>query len=248
GVQKYTPSQEAVREFRVINSSYSTEFGRAVGGIVNIITKSGSNDFHGSAYEYFRNDKLDAGSILASSDPATCKIPGDLASGGCKKLNKLRQNQFGFTAGGAIIKNKTFFFGNYEGQRRRESPYYNSIILNNITAINQFKAGIGFPLENLNVTRNTDYDNLLARLDHAINDKNNLFVRYFFNSGNLKNYSPLNDGFDLPSGFKNNNDKDHSLVGNLSSMFSSSVVNELRVQYAHRNYDFPTASSQPHME
>jgi len=248
GVQKYTPSQEAVREFRVINSSYSTEFGRAVGGIVNIITKSGSNDFHGSAYEYFRNDKLDAGSILASSDPATCKIPGDLASGGCKKLNKLRQNQFGFTAGGPIIKNKTFFFGNYEGQRRRESPYYNSIILNNITAINQFKAGIGFPLENLNVTRNTDYDNVLARLDHAINEKNNLFVRYFFNSGNLKNYSPLNDGFDLPSGFKNNNDKDHSLVGNLSSMFSSSLVNELRVQYAHRNYDFPTASSQPHME
>src|SRR5215470_8549302 len=76
GVQKYTPSQEAVREFRVINSSYSTEFGRAVGGIVNIITKSGTNSFHGSVYEYFRNDKLDAGSMLASSDPSTCKTPG----------------------------------------------------------------------------------------------------------------------------------------------------------------------------
>src|SRR5215831_2559693 len=60
GTQKYTPSQEGVREFRVINSSYSTEFGRAVGGIVNIITKSGTNSFHGSVYEYFRNDKLDA--------------------------------------------------------------------------------------------------------------------------------------------------------------------------------------------
>ena len=56
GMQKYTPSQEAVQEFRVINSSYSAEFGRAVGGIVNIITKSGTNSFHGSAYEYFRND------------------------------------------------------------------------------------------------------------------------------------------------------------------------------------------------
>jgi len=85
GVQKYTPSQEAVREFRVINSSYSVEFGRAVGGIVNIITKSGTNNFHGSAYEYFRNDKLDAGSILASSDPSTCNTPGDLSSGGCQK-------------------------------------------------------------------------------------------------------------------------------------------------------------------
>lgn len=248
GVQKYTPSQEAVREFRVVNSSYSTEFGRAVGGIVNIITKSGSNQFHGSAYEYLRNDKLDAGSILASSDPSTCTVPGDVTSGGCKQLNKLRQNQFGFTAGGPLIKNRTFFFGNYEGQRRRESPYYNSIILNNITAINQFKTAIGFPLENLNVTRSTDYDNVLARVDHSFNNNNNLFIRYFFNNGSLKNYSPLNDGFDLPSGFKNNSDKDHSLVGNLSTLISPSLVNELRVQWAHRNYDFPTVSSQPHME
>ena len=248
GVQKYTPSQEAVREFRVINSSYSTEFGRAVGGIVNIITKSGSNDFHGSAYEYFRNDKLDAGSILASSDPSSCATPGVLSSGGCKKLNKLRQNQYGFTLGGPVIKNRTFFFGNYEGQRRRESPYYNSIILNSIDAIQAFENGIGVPVDNLNVTRNTDYDNLLVRLDHSINEKNNLFIRYFFNSGNLKNYSPLNDGFDLPSGFKNNNDKDHSIVGNLSTTFTPSLVNELRIQYAHRNYDFATASSIPHME
>src|SRR5260370_13672146 len=82
GVQKYTPSQEAVREFRVANSSYSTEFGRAVGGIVNIITKSGTNALHGSLYEYFRNDKLDAGSILAPSDPLTRK-----------KLNQLQPNQ-----------------------------------------------------------------------------------------------------------------------------------------------------------
>src|SRR6266404_1815303 len=143
GVQKYTPSQEAVREFRVINSSYSTEFGRAVGGIVNIITKSGTNGLHGSVYEYFRNDKLDAGSILASPDLNSCNTPGDPNSGGCSKLNKLRQNQFGFTLGGPIIKNKTFFFANYEGQRRRESPYYNSIILGNLTAINAFENGIG---------------------------------------------------------------------------------------------------------
>jgi hypothetical protein len=252
GVQKYTPSQEAVREFRVINSSYSTEFGRAVGGIVNIITKSGTNALHGSVYEYFRNDKLDAGSILASPDLNTCTVPGDPNSGGCKKLNKLRQNQFGFTLGGPVIKSRTFFFANYEGQRRRESPYYNSIILGNLTAINAFENGIGInPAtqgENLNVTRNTDYNNLTFRVDHEINQKNNLFVRYFFNDGNLKNYSPLNDGFDLPSGFKNNDSKDHSLVGNLATTVTPSLVNELRVQYAHRNYDFPTVSSIPHME
>src|SRR5215467_15003243 len=86
GIQKTTPSQEAVQEFRVINSDYSTEFGRAVGGIVNVITKSGTNSLHGSAYEYFRNDKLDAGSILASPDLSTCSGPSDPS---CKKLNKL---------------------------------------------------------------------------------------------------------------------------------------------------------------
>src|SRR5881396_2402318 len=133
GVQKYTPSQEAVREFRVINSSYSTEFGRAVGGIVNIITKSGSNDFHGSAYEYFRNDAMDARSPLAA-----------------KGFNKLRQNQFGGTLGGPIKKDKTFFFANYEGQRHVESPFYNSTVLTNIGAINNVKKNVwGLPAENL---------------------------------------------------------------------------------------------------
>src|SRR5579872_4123035 len=109
GIQKTSPSQDAVREFRVINSDYSSEYGRAVGGIVDIITKSGTNKFHGSAYEYFRNDAMDAKNPLSA--------PG---------FNKLHQNQFGFTVGGPIIKDRTFFFGNYEGQRRDESPIYNS--------------------------------------------------------------------------------------------------------------------------
>jgi hypothetical protein len=77
GIQKTTPSQDAVQEFRVVNTVYSTEFGRAVGGIINIITKGGTNEIHGSVYEYFRNDALDAKSILASSG-----------------LNTLHQNQF----------------------------------------------------------------------------------------------------------------------------------------------------------
>ena len=126
GVQKTTPSTDAVREFRVVNNTYSVEAGRAVGGIVNIITKSGTNDLHGSLYDYLRNDAFDATSELAA--------PG---------LNKLRQNQFGFTLGGPIRKNRTFFFGNYEGQRRSENPYYNSVILDNLTLINQFKTNFG---------------------------------------------------------------------------------------------------------
>src|SRR5512146_2912429 len=248
GVQKYTPSQDAVREFRVINSDYSSEYGRAVGGIVDIITKSGTNKFHGSAYEYFRNDAMDAKSLLASRDPSTCAVPGDLSSGGCRLLDKLRQNQYGFTFGGPIQKDKTFFFTNYEGQRRSESPYYNSVILNNINTINQFKSSIGFPAENLNVTRSNNYDNFLVKLDHAFSTKEYMYVRYFFDDGRLHNYSPLNDGSDLPSGFKNNFSRDQSLVGSLTSVISPSLVNEVRMQYARRSFDFPTVTAEPHME
>jgi hypothetical protein len=231
GVQKTTPSTDAVREFRVINNTYSVEAGRAVGGIVNIITKSGTNDLHGSLYEYFRNDVVDARSELAA--------PG---------LNKLRQNQFGFTLGGPIRKNRTFFFGNYEGQRRSENPYYNSVILSNLTLINQFKTSFGLPTEQLNVNRKSDYDNFLLKLDHSFTEHEYMFLRYFFNDGRLTNVSPLNDGFDLPSGFKDNNLRDQSLVGSLSSTLSPHLLNELRLQYGHRTFDFPTVTTQPHLE
>ncbi|HKV92746.1 MAG TPA: carboxypeptidase regulatory-like domain-containing protein [Candidatus Angelobacter sp.] len=231
GVQKTTPSEEAVREFRVINNTYSVEAGRAVGGIVNIITKSGTNDLHGSVYEYFRNDALDATSILAA--------PG---------LNKLRQNQFGFTLGGPLKKDRTFFFTNYEGQRRRENPFYNSVILANLTSINQFKAGFGLAPEQLNVNRKSDFDNFLVKLDHSFNQSEYGFFHYFFNDGRLTNVSPLNDGFDLPSGFKDNFLRDQSLVAGLNSVLSTRFSNELRGQYAHRTFDFPTDTTQPHLE
>lgn len=233
GIQKTTPSQEAVQEFRVINSDYSTEFGRAVGGIVNIVTKSGTNNYHGSVYEYFRNDKMDAKNMLA-------------AAGG---FNKLRQNQFGATMGGPIQEDKTFFFGNYEGQRHSESPYYNSTVLENINLINAEKINVfGLPAENLFVNRTINYDNGIFKLDHNFNPQESMFVRYFINDQRSTNLSPLNDGFDLPSGFKNNFFRDQSLVGSLTSVFSSSLVNNLRLQYAHRFFDFPTVSTQPHLE
>jgi hypothetical protein len=232
GIQKTTPSQDAVEEFRVINSSYSTEFGRAVGGIVNIITKSGTNNLHGSVYEYFRNDAMDAPSPLAA-----------------KGFNELRQNQFGGTLGGPIRKDKTFFFANYEGQRHNESPFYNSTVLTNINAINNVKVNTwGLPAENLHVIRTINYDNALVKLNHNFSDRESVFVRYFINDQRGTNLSPLNDGFDLPSGFKNNFFRDQSLVGNLVSTVSPSLVNELRMQYAHRFFDFPTTSTQPHLE
>jgi Carboxypeptidase regulatory-like domain/TonB dependent receptor len=231
GIQRGTPPQESVQEFRVINTDYTTEFGRATAGIVNIITKSGTNALHGSVYDYLRNNKLDAVSILSA--------PG---------FNVLRQNQFGGAIGGPIVKDKTFIFANYEGQRRTESPTYNSTVLANIAAINNVKTLVfGLPAENLFVLRNGNTDNALIRLDQNF-AHDNLYVRYFINDGRLTNQSPLNNGFDLPSAFKNNNIRDQSLAGGLTTVLSPSWVNELRMQYAHRNFDFPVVSTQPHLE
>ena len=242
GIQRGTPPQDSVQEFRVINTDYSAEMGRAVGGIVNIITKSGTNDWHGTGYEYFRNNQMDATSILAA--------PG---------LNTLRQNQFGAAIGGPIKKDKTFVFANYEGQRRGESPFYNSVVLANIGdatnpapgTINYVKKNVyGLPTEpvGLNVLRTADYDNAFARLDHHFSDHELLMLRYFINHGTLLNQSPLNDGFDLPSAFKNNRINDQSLAGSLVSIISPKVTNELRGQFARRNFDFRTATTQPHLE
>jgi Carboxypeptidase regulatory-like domain/TonB dependent receptor len=234
GIQRGTPPQESVQEFRVINTDYTTEFGRATAGIVNIITKSGTNDVHGSVYDYLRNDAMDATSILA--------VPG---------FHALRQNQFGGAIGGPIRKDKTFVFANYEGQRRTESPTYNSVVLQNLNTpggINFVKVNVyGLPPENLFVMRDNNSDNGLVRIDQNFGNSN-LFARYIINDGRLTNQSPLNNGFDLPSAFKNNNITDQSLAGGLTTVISPSWVNELRMQYAHRTFDFPVVSTQPHLE
>lgn len=92
------PSIDAIAEFRVQTNLYTAEVGRTAGGVINLITKSGTNEFHGSVFEFFRNEKLDARDFFA---PAGAKP-------------KLRQNQFGGSLGGPIFKDRTFFFGDIE--------------------------------------------------------------------------------------------------------------------------------------
>ena len=146
-------------------------------------------------------------------------------------------------------KDRTFLFVNYEGQLRSESPFYNSIVLANIGAINQAKVTrYALPAENLDVLRESNSDNFLFKFDHNLSKRHTLTGRYFFNDARYTNVSPLNDGFDLPSGFKNNFLRDQSVVGNLISTFTPNLFNELRGQYAHRSFDFPTVSTQPHLE
>ena len=98
------PSQDAVSEFRVQTNSNSAEYGRYTGGVVNLASKSGTNDFHGSAYEFLRNRALNAGTFFANKTGA-----GKPA---------FTQNQFGASIGGPVIKDKIFFFAGYEGYRQ----------------------------------------------------------------------------------------------------------------------------------
>ncbi len=97
------PAVDAIAEFKVETNSYSAEFGRGNGAIMNAVIKSGTNQFHGDVWEFLRNDKFDAINAFDTS------------------RQPYKQNQFGFTLGGPIIKNKTFFFGDYEGLRIRQA-------------------------------------------------------------------------------------------------------------------------------
>ena len=110
----YIPSVDAVAEFKVKTNNYSAEFGRSAGAIISANTKSGSNELHGSAWEFVRNEKFDANNFFSN------------AAGAARQPYK--QNQFGFTLGGPVLipkiysgRNKTFFFADYEGVRRATS-------------------------------------------------------------------------------------------------------------------------------
>ncbi len=100
--------QDAVQEFQVVSNNYSAEFGHAMGGVVNTVTRSGANDFHGTGYWFFRNQDFNARDFFAPINPQE------------------KRNQFGVSAGGRIIKDKLFYFANYEGMRR-EFPLIASI-------------------------------------------------------------------------------------------------------------------------
>ena len=112
GGVRSTLSQEAVQEFQINRANYNAELGGATGGVINIISKTGTNDVHGSVFGYFRHQSLDAG------DPFAIVLTGNTLSRIKPPANR---QQYGFTVGGPISKNKTFFFGGYEGLRRRES-------------------------------------------------------------------------------------------------------------------------------
>src|SRR5437773_8382490 len=254
GSQRATPPQEAVQEFRVVNNSFGAEYGRAVGGIVNIVTKSGTNTLHGSAYEYFQNSATNARSLL---QPAP--LP-----------HLLRQNQFGGTLGGPIVKDKTFFFLNYEGKRKAQSPVYPPDLANNVLLIDQAKALMGLGPEGCNAgldaclpnfagnpanitqaqafgflksfLKTGDDDFGFVRVDHNLTTNNRLAVRY--NVEDIRSFGELvgstldGGGIGTPSGGRNLFVRDQSVVATVNSLLNPRVANTVLAQFARRHYNF----------
>lgn len=115
GTGNPSPNPEAVQEFRVLTNGYAAEYGRYSAGVVDVVTKSGTNQFHGAVFEFFRNEKLNskrwaAPGITATKDP-------------------LDRNQFGGALGGPLKKDQTFFFVSYSGLRQEETYYRNSAVV-----------------------------------------------------------------------------------------------------------------------
>ncbi len=236
GVQRATPPQESVQEFRVVNNSFGAEYGRAIGGIVNVVTKSGTNDWHGAGFNFLQNNVLNARSLLQ---------PGETA-------NTLRQNQFGFALGGPIKKDNSFIFANYEGLRRAESPILPPSLLNNLVTINRAKTYLGIPEENLSVLKIKNHDYGFARIDHKLSSNHHFASRFLIENARDPNQLVGNTvdggGIGTPSGGRDLYIKDQSAVGTLSSVLTNSLVNTLMLQSARRRYDFPGSTGQPNLD
>ncbi len=227
GTPRATPSQEAAGEFRVLNSTYLAEYGRASGGFVNIITRSGGNSVNGSVYYFGINDALNAQSILNTPD-----------------TNVLRQHQYGATLGGPIKKDSTFYFANYEGQRRDESNRFPQVVQQNLAGLNAFKARFNLAPETINQIRSNNYDQFLGKVDHVIGD-NALSLRYNYLTADTTNFLGPGSLGSTSTNARNNNTDDQAIVGTFISALTPRASNEARLQLSRRSFGFPPTSFEP---
>jgi hypothetical protein len=228
GVQRVSPSLDWVQEFRVVDGPDAAGGGLNLGAAVNTITKSGTNDLHGSVYEYARNSELDANNLLSA--------PG---------FNTLRFNQFGATAGGPVRKDKLFYFAGYEGQRRAQSPIYSHFILNCINSegclgpgspsINEVKSDLGLAPENLgSILQIGDYNNAFGKVTDVLSDRNTLAVGYLFTDVRNGNTPAASPGQGLPSSYRDNRIHDQTAYANLFHLFNSRFASESSVDFGRR--------------
>jgi hypothetical protein len=224
-------SVDALQEFRILTSSFAPEYGRTPGGQVLLLTRPGTNAFHGTAFEYFRNNVLDANDSFANRAGAA-RAP-------------LRFNDYGATLGGPIVKNKTFFFFSYEGQplrqpqfgissvpdlaSRQAAPATVQPLLNAFPVPNGPELGNGLAEFSAGYSNPINSNAISLRVDHVFGPKLSTFVRY--------NYAPSSSGVRAGGG-NALSDVDHlsfkaqSVTWGLTYAINPTVVNETRVNWS----------------
>jgi hypothetical protein len=223
GAVRSTFSQEAVREFQVLTNSYSAEFGKASGGVVNIVTKSGTNDLMGNAFFYFRDDRLNTRGHFEKFDVFGNPIDLDKAP--------FAQKQWGATAGGPLARGRTFFFGSFEQTNIKAS--------NLVTIQSQAAAllnTLGFPVELGNVPYAIERTEVLGKVDHNWAPGHSLVVRGSFADVENENIEPFGGTVARSRGAVQLR-RDWSLAASQTDILSDRFVNELRVQFAPQNQD-----------
>jgi hypothetical protein len=220
------PMPDALQEFSVQTSNYSAEYGQNAGAVVNVVTRSGTNQFHGDAFEFVRNEVFNARQWQAA------------------KRDQLKRNQFGGVFGGPIIHDKTFFFGSYQGTRFRNVGGATTRVVPSAAlratatdpaVINLLK---GIPVGDANNQVSfarpdrQNFNEALGKVDHALSQNDKLSGRYFYNrfSRNAvfdpSNFLTYSDGSTIVS--------QNTLV-NYTHVFSPNLLNSFRFSYAHEN-------------
>jgi len=228
-------SVDAMQEFRIQTSSFAPEFGRTPGGQISIATRSGTNAFHGALFEYFRNDVLDAKDWFAN------------AAGLPKPQERL--NDFGGVLGGPIIKDKTFFFFSYEGQRLRQPSSVQTVVpdnqarqqapatmrpyLNAFPVANGSALGNGAALFNAGFSNPSSLDAYSIRVDHSLRSKLNVFGRYNFSPSNFDQRGPIFSSGRVLSVVNSLSSSVHTGTVGLTHIISPEISNEVRANYSN---------------
>lgn len=224
-------SVDALQEFRIQTSTYAPEFGRTPGGQISLVTRSGTNSFHGAVFDYLRNDVLDANDWFADHR-------------GLAKA-KERQNDFGGVFGGPIIKNKTFFFFSYEGLRLRQprvatttvpsnslrasAPATMKPLLNAFPIPNGTDMGNGLALFSASYTDPTSFDAASLRIDHQVKSLT-LFARYDYSpSDNVTNLGGTQLNNPRPTVFST-----RTLTSGVNWLISPTMNNEFRFNWSRQ--------------
>lgn len=219
-------SEEVINQFQVITSGGIAEFGRASGGVVNIVTKSGTNDWRGNFYGFARNQRFDARNPLAPT----------------KDL--LTQAQYGASISGPIKHDRTFFFTNFEQTRRNYSAVI-TIAPSAVATINNRLNSVGYKglrIKTGVVPASFDTTNFFARADHEINNRNQLTARYSLYQITADNSRTVGGLNAVSRGSGLDNTDQTVQVSNVTTL-SNRTLNEARVQFTNSGLDAPINDS-----